>query len=81
MDMLIAAIVVLVLALAVAQFFITAGAFKRPGSGAGGAPRGPGETAQRVAGGRKSKRGAENSADSSDSSVAAVDDKSGGGGA
>lgn len=67
MDMLIGVIFVLVLGLAVAQFFITAGAFKRPGGGAGRARGEGGGPVLGATGSEKSSREAGNPTDSGDS--------------
>lgn len=80
MDTLIAVIFVLVLGLAVAQFFIMSGAFKKRGKGAGGDASGGSPVVMGGAETHKSKVHDGNSSDSSDSGGDGGGDGGGGGG-
>lgn len=80
MDTLVAIVFVLVLGLAVAQFFIMSGAFKRRDGRAGGAADGASPALFGGAGAKKTQHDDGNSADSGDSGSDDGGDGGGGGG-
>ncbi len=80
MDTLVAIVFVLVLGLAVAQFFIMAGAFKRRGKQAGGTGDDASPALFGGAGAHKTRHDDGNSSDSGDSGSDGGGDGGGGGG-